>query len=169
MTLMTEWSDTAALAMFTAQDGDPSVPGMPNQSTAQPGTTGQPADGAGGAPAGQQRPPTGGGSLIFLVAIGGMFILMLFMSGRAQRAERKKKAEMLAAMGKHDKIQTIGGIIGSVSEIRDEEVVVKIDDSTNTKMTFAKSAIQQVIRSARAEKEDTSSANEPELASAIDS
>lgn len=163
---MIQWSDTATLAMFTAQDGDPSVPGMPNQSTAQPGTTGQPAEGAGGAPAGQPGP---GGSWIFLVAIGGMFILMIFMSGRAQRTERKKKAEMLAAMGKHDKIQTIGGIIGTVSEIRDEEVVVKIDDSTNTKMTFAKSAIQQVIRSARAEKEDSSSAKEPELASAIDS
>lgn len=165
---MTEWSDTAALAMFTAQDGDPSVPGMPNQSAAQPGTTGQPAAG-GATPGGPQTPPPGGGSWIFLVAIGGMFILMLFMSGRAQRAERKKKQQMLASMGKHDKVQTIGGIIGTVSEIRDEEIVVKIDDSTNTKMTFAKSAIQQVIRSARAEKGESSSANEPELASAIDS
>ena len=156
--------------MFTLQDSQVTAPGMPGSNgAAQPGTTVQPGGANGGAtPQGQ----TGAGmsNLFFIVAIGGMFIFMLFMSGRAQRAERKKKQEMLNAMSKHDKVQTIGGIIGTVSEIRDDEIVLKIDESSNTKMTFAKSAVQQVIRSAGSfNKSDSEISTEPELASAIDS
>jgi preprotein translocase subunit YajC len=165
---MTDWSHTATLAMFSAQD-EVSVPGAPGASDAQPGTTLQPGGTAeGGSP--QAKPGGMGGNLFFIVAIGGMFIFMLFMSGRAQRAERKKKQAMLNAMGKHDKVQTIGGIIGTVSEIRDDEIVVKVDESTNTKMTFAKSAVQQVIRpSGSLNNSGSDITNEPELASAIDS
>jgi len=105
--------------------------------------------------------------MFMLLALGAMFILMIFLSGRAQRAERKKKSALLAALGKHDRVQTIGGIIGTVCEIRDDEVVVKIDEATNAKMRFAKSAIQQVLRSAHDSADDTSaSTTEPELASA---
>jgi len=157
--------------MFSMQDGQPGVPGMPGGGSAQPGTTGQPAGApVGGAPQ-QGTGGFGGGNLFFIVAIGGMFIFMLFMSGRAQRAERKKKQAMLSAMGKHDKVQTIGGIIGVVSEIRDDEVVIKIDDFNNTRITFAKSAVQQVVRSAgsTSSNEDSELTHEPELNSAIDS
>ena len=154
--------------MFSIQDAQPGVPGM--QGNAQPGTTAQP----GGPPAGGAAPAGSGGgmggNLFFIVAIGGMFIFMLFMSGRAQRAERKKKQAMLNAMGKHDKVQTIGGIIGTVSEIRDDEIVIKIDDFNNTRITFAKSAVQQVIRPGTSSgKADSELTHEPELASAIDS
>lgn len=165
---MDHWSSAwTTLGMVTLQDGDLNVPGMDSGAPAQPGTTGQPA---GGAPAGGQGPggPGGFGNLFFLVAIGAMFILMIFMSGRAQKAERRKKQELLASLSKHDKVQTIGGVIGTVTEIRDEEVILKIDDSTNTKMTFAKSAIQQVVRAARGDRADAADTKEPEL-SAVDS
>lgn len=103
-----------------------------------------------------------------LLALGAMFILMIFLSGRAQRAERKKKAELLASLSKHDRVQTIGGIIGTVCEIRDDEVVVKIDEATNAKMRFAKSAIQQVLRPAHdsSSSRASSDSSEPELATA---
>jgi preprotein translocase subunit YajC len=42
-------------------------------------------------------------------------------------------------------VQTIGGVIGTIVEVKDAEVVVKIDETTNTKIRFARSAIQQVL------------------------
>ncbi len=70
---------------------------------------------------------------------------MIFMTFRSQSKEKKKRAQLLNALAKGDKVQTIGGIIGNVVEIRDNEIVVKIDENNNTKMKFARSAIQNKI------------------------
>ena len=43
-------------------------------------------------------------------------------------------------------MQTVGGIIGTVAEVKGDEVVVKIDESTNTKIRVVRSAIQQVLK-----------------------
>ncbi len=141
---------------------------MPQESGAAPaqGTTTQPG-GTGGTtpPAG----PAGGlGGAWFLPLIAIMFVVMIFLSGRAQRAERKKKAALLAALKKHDRVQTIGGVLGTVTEIKGDEVVIRIDDANNTRMHFAKSAIQQVVRPGVGSKSESSTSDEPELASAID-
>ena len=164
---MTDLSSTLATTHLLVQDGQAVVPGMP--AGTQSSATGQPTTGADGAANGPGAPPaTGGGGMFMLLALGAMFILMIFLSGRAQRAERKKKAELLASLSKHDRVQTIGGIIGTVCEIRDDEIVVKIDEATNAKMRFAKSAIQQVLRSAHDSSSSSTSSEttEPELASA---
>jgi len=52
---------------------------------------------------------------------------------------------MLAALKKGDKVQTAGGILGTVVEVRDSEVVVKVDENANTRLRFARSAIQAVL------------------------
>ena len=52
---------------------------------------------------------------------------------------------MLDNMKRGDRIQTIGGILGTVVEVREGEVVVKVDESNNTKIKFSRSAIQRVV------------------------
>jgi preprotein translocase YajC subunit len=42
-------------------------------------------------------------------------------------------------------VLTIGGILGTVTAVKDHEVTVKVDESNNTKMTFLKTAIQKVV------------------------
>lgn len=166
---MTAWFESGSLTTLTAQEGaQPSVPGMPGGNSAAPqqGTTTQPGTGN---PGGATPPPGGLGGAWFLPLIAVMFILMIFLSGRAQRAERKKKQELLNNLKKHDRIQTIGGILGTVTEIREDEVIVRIDDATNTRMHFAKSAIQQVVRPGAGSKADSSNSDEPELASSVNS
>ena len=54
---------------------------------------------------------------------------------------------MLNAIRKHDRVQTIGGLIGSVVEIKTDTVILKVDESSNTRITFSRSSIQQVISS----------------------
>lgn len=157
--------EMVSLSLPLAQEAQPSVPGMPGGGGAAPGTTGQPGTNApaGGAPVG------GGGGLFFLPLIAVMFILMIFLSGRAQRAEKKKKQALLSSLKKHDRVQTIGGLLGTISEIRDDEVVLRVDDANNTRLHFAKSAIQQVVRPAAGSKPDAAETDEADLSAPIHS
>jgi preprotein translocase subunit YajC len=42
-------------------------------------------------------------------------------------------------------VQTIGGIIGTVVESRENEVVLKVDETSNTKIKFSRNAIHRVL------------------------
>ena len=115
------------------------APGAPTgeSGTVDPGGTG----GAASSPA-PGRP--GFSPLIWLPVIF-VFIFLMWSSSSAQRKEKKKRAAMLSALSRHDRVQTVGGVIGSVVEIKDTEVVLKVDEANNIKMRFARSAIQQVL------------------------
>ena len=79
-----------------------------------------------------------------LLALGVFYFFMI----RGQRKERKTHANMLAALKRNDRIQTIGGILGTVVEARDTEVIVKVDESSNVKMRFNRAAIKEVLEQA---------------------
>ncbi len=74
-----------------------------------------------------------------------IFAVFYFIAIRPKQKEQKEKQAMLGQMKKYDKIVTIGGIHGTVVEIRDTEVIVKVDDNTNTRMKFSRGAIQRVV------------------------
>lgn len=71
-------------------------------------------------------------------------VLAWFMIFRPKNKQEKQRVNMLNSLKKGDRIQTIGGIIGAVVDVRDDEVVVKVDENTNTKMTFSRNAIHRV-------------------------
>ncbi len=76
--------------------------------------------------------------LIFLV-------LMFAMTAFSQRKEKKKRSRMLESLQKNDKVVTIGGVIGTIVEVKDSEIVLKVDESSNTRMRFSRTAIQGVV------------------------
>ena len=78
----------------------------------------------------------------WIVIIVFVFWMLLF---RPRKQEQKQHEEMLRKLKKHDKVMTIGGVIGTVMEVRDDEVIVKVDDNSNTRMRFARRAIQKVV------------------------
>ena len=86
-----------------------------------------------------------GFSMFSMLLIFGAVILFMMMLGGGSRKQKKKQATMLAGMSKGDKVVSIGGIKGSVVEVRDNEVVVKIDENNNTRMKFTKEAIREVV------------------------
>jgi preprotein translocase subunit YajC len=92
----------------------------------------------GAAPSQGSPAPIWIGMLLFI----GVFF---FISMRSQKREKTKTADMLGGLKKNDRVLTIGGIIGTVVNVRENEVVVKIDESTNTRVTFVKRSIQQVL------------------------
>ncbi len=80
----------------------------------------------------------GGYNLIFL---GLMFVLMYMILFRGPRKKQQQHKQMVQALAKNDKVRTIGGIIGTVVDIKDDEVTLKIDESNNTKIKVLPSAI----------------------------
>ncbi len=95
----------------------------------------------------QGTPPTSQGNpmLMFLPLMAAMIVFMLLSSRSQRKRQERERTEMYAKMTKNHRVQTVGGVIGTVISVKDNEVVLKVDESTNTKMTFLKSAVQRII------------------------
>ncbi len=115
-----------AAAEATSTTGAPGAP-------VTPGTPGAPA------------PAKPFGMDFMLLVFVGFFVLMIFMQMRSQKKEKKQREALLSALKKGDKVQTIGGIIGTVVEVRPDRVVLKTDENNNSKTTFVRSAIQTIL------------------------
>ena len=67
-----------------------------------------------------------------------MMYVILFRGPRKKQQEHKK---MVQSLEKNDRIRTIGGIIGTVVDIKGDEITLKVDESNNTKIKVVSSAI----------------------------
>jgi preprotein translocase subunit YajC len=106
------------------------------------------ADSASTPTTGPSGGPPGWTQFVPIILIIGVFYLFLW---RSKRGEEKKRTDMLGQLKRGDRVQTIGGIIGNVVEVRDSEVVVKVDETSNTKIRFLRSAIHRVLREEKAD------------------
>jgi len=129
----------------TMDEGDASADRGGEKDTKAPEA---PKDKGGGAGGGDR----GGGMQYWplLLMIGAFFLLYMWM-GRGRRKEQQRRRAMLADLKKGDKVTTIGGIVGTLMEIRDDEVTVKVDESANVRMRFARWAVRGVGDVAKAE------------------
>lgn len=84
------------------------------------------------------------GPLFPLLAIAVLFYLLMI---RPERRKRAELADMLQNLKKNDRVVTIGGIYGTiVNTQRDsDEITIKVDESTNTKLRMQRSAIARVL------------------------
>lgn len=96
----------------------------------------------------------GAGALFFPAVMIAMVIFLLLSSRSQKRREVRERENMFSRLSKNDRVLTVGGVIGTVLTVKDNEVVLKVDETTNTKMTFLKSAIQRILS-------DTASTDSP--------
>ncbi len=84
----------------------------------------------------------GGGSsmLIFIVL---MFAAMYFLMIAPQRKRQKQHQQMLKELKSGDRVVSIGGIIGTITNVKEKTFIVKLCD--NTKVEFLKSAIGEKL------------------------
>lgn len=89
----------------------------------------------------------GGGIAGLLMMLSPLLILvvMWFLMIRPQRKQEKKLKEQRENMKVGDNIVTIGGIVGRIVNIKDNDVTITTSVA-NTMMTFRKDAINQVIQ-----------------------
>lgn len=83
-----------------------------------------------------------GGGLMAFAPLLIMILIFYFLIMRPQSKKQKETKAMLAAVKKGDKITTIGGIRGTVDNVKDDIVTVRVDGTT--KIDFLKSAISTV-------------------------
>lgn len=82
-------------------------------------------------------------SPMLIIAI--VIAVAYFMMSAPKRRQDKERQSMLTNMKRGDEVQTIGGIVGKVVEAREDRVLVKVDESSNTKIWFTRGAIARVI------------------------
>ena len=89
-------------------------------------------------------PAAGAGEMIgmFLPLIL-MFVIFYFMLIRPQKKKEKKVKDMLAALKTGDRICTIGGIYGTIVNIKDDTIELAVSNE-NTKLIVARWAIRNV-------------------------
>jgi len=106
----------------------------------------------GSATTGSDGAPTGGEGQVATGPFGGNFFLMLmlllvgmivfsFFGGRKQK---KRRASMLDSLAKRDQVLTRGGVFGTIVEIKPDRVILKVDESSNTRITVLRDSIEQV-------------------------
>jgi preprotein translocase subunit YajC len=87
--------------------------------------------------------PASGGNLLYTYGpLVLMFVVLYFLLIRPQQKKQKTRNQMLQALKKGDKVVTIGGLHGTIMEITDDIIVLRVNDAT--KMTFDRSAINAV-------------------------
>ncbi len=84
---------------------------------------------------------TGAPMLIPMILIFGIFYMLVF---RPQKKEQKEKKAMRENLKKNEQVVTTGGIHGTVVLVKDNTVMLRVDD--NTKLEFDKESIAAIIK-----------------------
>jgi preprotein translocase subunit YajC len=98
------------------------------------------AGGAAGA-ASSSNPLQSYGILIVMPLI---ILVFYFLVMRPQNKKQKEAKKMLENLRKGDRIVTIGGLRGTIVSVKDDAVILKVDD--NTKLEYSKSAVATVLK-----------------------
>jgi len=75
------------------------------------------------------------------VFFGLMIVMFYFILLRGPRKKQQRHKQMVQSLEKNDRIRTIGGIIGTVVDVKDDEITLKVDESNNTKIKIVASAV----------------------------
>jgi len=81
---------------------------------------------------------SGGGSSQFIM-LGAMVVIFYMFFIRPQQKKQKNQKNFIKELNKGDKIVTMGGIHGKVTEIKDATITLDID--RGTKITIEKSSV----------------------------
>ncbi len=137
------------LAQTGAQDAPARIGSEPvdaggQTTTAAPGSPNTPPQGT------PQRTSSPFNGLILMLLVAAVLFIMMIRGPRKQQQQQK---QMIQSLKKNDRVRTIGGIYGTVMDVKGDEVVLKIDEATNTKIKVSASAIGKNLSQEGKEKE----------------
>ncbi len=102
-----------------------------------------------------QAPPTSGPApqepgwtaffknpMIFPIVV---LVFLYFFIFRSKRKQERQKQDQLSQIKRGDRVQTIGGILGKVVDVEEKKVLLKVDESSNTKIWFSRNAVHRVL------------------------
>ena len=94
-------------------------------------------------------PPWYAGPMVPVILL--VVIMYVFMFRNQKGGKDRGRLDKLAAMKKGDEVQTIGGEYGRVVEVKDDRVLVKVDETSNTKIWYSRTAIHRIVTEEKSE------------------
>jgi preprotein translocase YajC subunit len=135
------------LLLAQSQPGSAPAPvETPAPAPAAPATTsateapGAPQPGGPTAPA---RDP-GRESMSMFLMMGVIFAIFYFILIRPQRKRERERLALLDKIQKNDRVLTSGGMFGTVHSVKNNEVILKIDEDKDVKIRVTKGSIMHV-------------------------
>ena len=103
--------------------------------------------------------PAGGamGSTVFMLAV--MFAIMYFLMIRPENKRKKEAEQMRASVKKGDKVVTIGGIVGTVVDVKESKFVIETG-ADQVRVEFEKWALSSNETAAEAKQAEAKKAQE---------
>lgn len=89
--------------------------------------------------AAQAAQPAQGGGWSMWIMLALIFVIMWFFMIRPQRKQQKELQNFRDSLKKGDKVVTVGGIYGTVCEIKEGTVLIEVD--SNVKIRVSKNAL----------------------------
>jgi len=89
----------------------------------------------------QAEAPKGNSLVMFFPIL--IFIVMMFFLFRSQQKATKQRQKMIDEIATGKKVITNGGVIGIITNIKDNSFIVKVAD--NVKIEIAKNGINTVV------------------------
>lgn len=81
-----------------------------------------------------QGAPQGGGSSSFLIMMVLFFVIFYFMLIRPQMKQAKEHKKLVEGLSKGDEVVTTGGMLGKITEVGDNFIVLEIAKETEVKV-----------------------------------
>jgi len=88
---------------------------------------------------------TMGDTLIMVALCAAAFLVMYFVLIRPQRKRDKELQKQVSALCVGDNIVTIGGVVGVVANIQDDNITITTSVA-HTMLTFKKTAISTIVK-----------------------
>jgi preprotein translocase subunit YajC len=84
-----------------------------------------------------------GGEMLQILFLVGLFVLFYFIAIRPQRKRQKEHAEMVSKLNKGDEVVTSSGILGKVTGLDDNYMVLNV--APNVEMKFQRVHLHAVL------------------------
>lgn len=92
-----------------------------------------------------QQQPQGPSFLANLILFGGIIVIFYFFMILPQQRRVKREKEFRNSLKKGDKVVTIGGIYGRITQVEEKTVTIEIDN--NVKIMVEKEAVKALAQS----------------------
>lgn len=96
-------------------------------------------------PAPQAAPQRKSPTIVSFLPLVLIFVIMYLLLFRGPRKKQQRHKKMVQSLQKNDRVRTIGGIFGTVIDVRDDVITLKVDESNNTKIKVTSGAISSVL------------------------
>ena len=83
----------------------------------------------------------GSSGMSSLIMFGLIFAVMYFFMIRPQIKKQKNEREYRLALKKGDKVITIGGVHGKITDIKENTFIIEVHSGTGTKIKVEKTAV----------------------------